>query len=123
MKSKNMRTNGFRLPKACVKPTSVTHAKDTNLIPEPMLNPKPKITKARPTKARTNITLRTPSIFAAHQVAVRLGLIRAKSTSEWIEDVLTKSVRELSPKLRRELYKLAPELRAEVKEGIAAAVL
>lgn len=86
---------------------------------------KPKSTvKSQPaskTKGRTNIALRHPCILAAHQAAVRLGLIRAKSTSEWVEDVMTKAVRSLSPKLRRLVYRLPADKQEEVRDGITVA--
>jgi len=80
-----------------------------------------RVPKFKTPKGRTNITLRNPCILTAHQAAVKLGLIRQHSTSEWIEEVMKRCVRDLSPKLKRELFKLAPELHDEIREGIAIA--
>ena len=82
-----------------------------------------KAPKVSQTKGRTNITLRNPCILTAHQQAVKLGLIKAHSTSEWLEGVMARAIRELSPKLRRDLYRIAPELQEEVRQALAVANL
>lgn len=77
-------------------------------------------TKSTPSK-RNNIYLRRPTLLFAVQQAIKLGIIRAGSASEWIDNVLASKVKEITPKLRRQAYRLGLDEQALVKDGIKAA--
>lgn len=67
---------------------------------------------------RNNIYLKRPTLLFAVQQAIKLGLIKAGSASEWIETKLAEKVKEVSPRLRKNVYRLGLDEKALVEEGM-----
>lgn len=75
-------------------------------------------TKSPSLQKRTNIYLRRPTLLFAVQQAIKLGIIRAGSASEWIETQLAAKVREVAPRLRKDLFRLGLDDKALTEEGM-----
>lgn len=71
---------------------------------------KPAPSASKYNSKRRNIYFRSPAIYDALQQAVAKGLIKSRSASERVEELLATEVRRLAPKLRAAGVKVPAEL-------------
>lgn len=74
------------------------------------------MTKQAPEKSpkklskRRNVYFRNPVIYDALQMAVEKGIVKSRSASERLEELIATEVRRLAPKLRAAGVKVPAEL-------------